>query len=259
MNKLSVVLITFQEEKNVARCLEAVRAIADEIVVVDSYSTDKTLEIVKSFGAVIHQRPFESYADQRDYASKVAAYDLVLALDADEVVSPELANSIIKVKENMAFGGYELDRINQFAGKWIKHGSWYPDYKLRLFDRRKVTFSVHRGHDEVILEPGAKATKLAGYLYHYTAVDLKTSQAKMNVLSSLAAEALFDKGKKFKLWRLMVKPPVRFFSEYFIKKGFLDGFYGYLIAKTSSYFVFQREMKLWEMWQVPNSEKNGDS
>ena len=249
MIQLSVVIITYQEERNIAKTIQAILPIAEEILVIDSYSTDKTVDIARNLGARILQRPFKDMSDQKIYGYEQALHDHILSIDADEVVSEELLQSIRTVKENWDFDAYALDRINQFADKWIHHGAWYPDYNIRLFDRTKVQSVLQRGHDEILPKPGATTSKLIGKLYHYTAFDVKTYQSKMNVLSSLAADALFRKGQTFKWWRLLLKPAYRFFSEFVLKRGFLDGFYGYVIAKTSAHFVFQREVKLWEQWK----------
>src|SRR6516225_8076489 len=148
MTSVSIVIITFNEEKNIRRCLESVKEIADEIVVVDSLSTDHTKSICKEFGVRFIEQKFLGYIEQKNFALDQAKYDYVLSLDADEAISKELVKSIQEVKQNPESDGYRMNRLTNFCGKWIKHGSWYPDTKLRVFNRKKARWGGINPHDK---------------------------------------------------------------------------------------------------------------
>ena len=152
MLKLSVVIITLNEEKNIERCLQSVKDIADEIIVVDSYSDDRTEEICSEFGVKFIQQKFKGYVDQKNDGNALASHDYILSLDADEALSEELAASISQVKENWQFDAYAMNRLTSYCGKWIRHSGWYPDRKSRLFDRRKARWTGHLVHERVEVE-----------------------------------------------------------------------------------------------------------
>lgn len=247
MRPLSVVVLTFNEAENIERCLRSVRGLADECLVVDSYSTDETVALAKSLGARTLERPFHSYSDQRAFAAQEATHDLVLALDADEYLSSELQKSVQLAKTEEQAGAYTFNRRNRIGETWLRYTSWYPDRKLRLFDRRCVQFTGIGGHDTIIPETGTKIKHLSGDLLHHTSADIDARMAQVNKLSTASARYQFDHGKKGQLWRLLLKPPIRFFTEFILKRGFLDGFYGYVISRTAAQYVFLREAKLLEM------------
>ena len=163
MTPISVVIITFNEEKNIGRCLESVKNIADEIVVLDSFSTDKTEEICLQHGASFFQHPFDGHIEQKNRAITYATYPHILSLDADEVLSPELEQSIKAVKENWQADGYYFNRLTNYCGKWIRHCGWYPDRKLRLWDSRKGKWGGVNPHDKYMLEPNAKQVFLGTF------------------------------------------------------------------------------------------------
>ena len=160
--KLSVVIITFNEEKNIARCLESVKDIADEIVVVDSFSKDKTEEICRGYGVKFIEHKFEGHIEQKNYASSQATYQHVLSLDADEALSDELKESIIKVKNDWNGYGYSMNRLTNYCGKWIHHCGWYPDTKIRLMDKSKGKWDGDNPHDQFIMQDNAEAIQLKG-------------------------------------------------------------------------------------------------
>ena len=250
MVKLSVVVITFNEEKNIGRCLDSVRKVADELLVVDSFSSDATVEIARGRGARVLQHPWENYSRQREMAARSALYDHVLALDADEYLSEALEEAILQVKADWRHDGYTIRRRNQIGDTWIKHTSWYPDRKLRLFDRRKVTFLSLRGHDVIGLEPGASSGRIHADLQHHANYNLHDRGHRDNQMSTEAAFFFYRQGKKGSWWRVLLKPPARFFNEYVIRLGILDGFYGFAIARTAAHYVFLREIKLMEMHRL---------
>lgn len=244
MTKLSVVIITLNEAANLPRCLASVEGLADEIIVVDSLSTDDTVRIAQEAGAVVIEQPFLGHREQKAFAIEKASHDHVLSLDADEALSDELRASIAAVKANWSHDGYYVNRLNRLNGIWIHHGGWYPDRKMRLFDRRKYQMGGTNPHDRFDPVSGASTTRLKGDLLHYTNDDLDSRIVTINKFSTIAAKAFHEKGKRGSWWRVAFKPAGRFISEYWLKSGWRDGYYGYYIAKTSAQYVWLREMKL---------------
>jgi len=166
MVKLSAVIITFNEEKRIARCIDSIRQVADEVVVVDSFSTDRTKEICLARGVTFVEHAFTGFTDQKKFSVSQAKYDCILALDADEYLSAELTASIRQAKAQWTADAYDFNRLNSYAGKWIKSSGWYPDRKIRLWDRRKGNWEGGLVHETVVMQPGAKTATLHGDLLH---------------------------------------------------------------------------------------------
>ena len=252
MIKLSVVVIALNEAANIDRCLDSVQGIADEIVVVDSYSTDDTVALAEARGARVLFHRFESYNQQREHAARAASSDYVLALDADEYLSAELRESIAAAKQSWLTDTYVFNRLNRIGDTWL----WYhPDRKLRLFDRRKVKFTGIGGHDTVAPVPGATKSNLPGHLLHHVNVDLHDRTAQNNRLSTATARYYYGQGRRGSWLRMLYKPFFRFLIEYFLRRSFLSGFYGFTVAVISAHYVFLREAKLLEMWRLERVEK----
>lgn len=246
--KISVVIITFNEEKNIGRCLQSVSKVADEILVVDSFSTDRTEKICGDFGCNFIQNPFEGHIQQKQYALEKAQYDHILSLDADEELSKELETAILSVKANWNSHAYCFNRLSSYCGKFVPHGSWYPDRKTRLFDRKVAVWGGVNPHDKVILREG-KAKFLKGDLLHYTYHTVQEHFERINFFSSIAAKEAFKAGKKFRLVNLIFKPFWRFIRDYFFKHGFLGGYRGLTICLFSAMEVYMKTIKLWEIEQ----------
>jgi glycosyltransferase involved in cell wall biosynthesis len=243
--QLSVVIITLNEEKNIGRCLESVKAIADEIVVVDSFSADQTKAICKRYGVNFIEQAFMGHIDQKNFAIAQARFPHILSLDADEVVSPQLRASIRQIKEQWQADAYQMSRLTNYCGYWIRHSSWYPDWKVRLFNRTKVYWGGQNPHDKIILSPGTRLADLSGDLLHYSYYSIKQHLDQINFFSGIAAKEMKEKGRKANLWQLIFKPPFRFVYMYFFRLGFLDGFAGFCIAVLSAYAVFAKYTKLY--------------
>ncbi len=243
---LSVVIITFNEEKNIARCLESVKNVADEIVVVDSFSTDKTQEICSKFNVKFVQHKFEGYIQQKSWAIKQVNSKYVLSLDADEVLSAKLEKSILEVKNNWNFDGYYFNRLTNYCGKWIKHCGWYPDKKLRLFVHSKGSWSGVNPHDRFVMHEGTTTSYLKGDLLHYSYCSILQHVEQSNKFSEIAAKADFNNGRKVSFMGLIIKPCWKFIRDYFLKAGFLDGYYGFVICKISAKAVFIKYLKIRE-------------
>jgi len=248
--KLSVVIITFNEERNIARCIDSVKDIADDIVVIDSFSTDRTEEICRTKNARFIQHNFEGHIEQKNWAITQAQFPYILSLDADEALDETLKQSILTVKSNWQHDGYNMNRLTNYCGKWIRHSSWYPDTKLRLWDSRVGKWGGTNPHDKYELKNGASESFLKGDILHYSYYSLKDHLDQVNKFTDIAALAYFNKGKKASLIKLLISPCVKFFKMYIIKFGFLDGFEGFLIARISSHAVFLKYGKLRQLYKA---------
>lgn len=240
--KLSGVLITFNEEKNIERCLKSILKVCDEILVVDSFSTDNTKEICLKYGVRFIENTWQGFLNQKNFAQNEATFDYVLQLDADEELSPELGASIIATKSNWSADGYFFNRFTNYCGKWIKHSGWYPDAKLRLYDKRKGNWQGLDPHPFVQLN--GKTDHLKGDLFHYSYtsyVDHINRSAKYALES---AKAMHRLGKKPSNFKLFISPGFKFLQTYIFRLGFLDGFEGLIICKTSAYYTFLKYMYL---------------
>ncbi|NPA43922.1 MAG: glycosyltransferase family 2 protein [Chlorobi bacterium] len=247
MIKLSVVIITFNEEKNIDKCLLSVKDIADEIIVLDSFSTDKTEEICKSHNVKFFQHKFDGHIQQKNRVVTYAKNEFVLSLDADELLSDKLKKSISEIKETLKFDAYYFNRLNFYCGKEIRHSAWYPDKKIRLWNKNKAKWGGVNPHDTVILQEGAKMQYLKGDLLHYSFTSIEQHINQINKFSSIKAEAAFASGKKTNFLKIIFKPSIKFFIQYFIKLGFLDGFYGLVICKNSAHAEFLKQVKLYRL------------
>ncbi len=246
VGKLSVIVITRNEERNLAECLSTAEW-ADEIVVVDSASEDKTVEIARRFTKKVYARPWEGYAAAKNFALKKCTGDWVLWIDADERLTKELVDEIqAKVsKEDEPLVAFEFPRKAYFLGRWIKHCGWYPGYVVRLFRRNAGLFSDSKVHE--YLEVNGKVGRLQHDLLHYTDPNLWHYFEKFNRYTTLAAEGLADGGSRFRLSQLLVHPGWVFIRMYIIKRGFLDGVEGFILSVLSSCYVFTKYAKLWEL------------
>ena len=249
MTPISVVIITFNEEQNIGRCLQSVQDIAKEILVVDSFSTDRTEAICKEFGVRFIQHPFEGHIQQKNYAITQATYPHILSLDADEALSDQLRDSIREALRDWKYDGYYFNRLTSYCGKWIRHSGWYPDRKLRLWDSRKGRWTGMNPHDRYELDKGCTQGYLRGDLLHYTFHTISQHLDTVNKFSEAGARALYEKGKKSNTLKILVKGMAKFIRNYFIKLGFLDGYYGFLICRISAFATMIRYAKLKEMWK----------
>ena len=242
---LSVVIITYNEERNIARCLEAVRGVADEVIVVDSFSTDNTVAISQQWGAQVVQHAFEGYVQQKNFATAQATHNHVLQLDADEVLTEELRQSILAAKHNWQGAGYTLARLTNYCGSWVRHGGWYPDRKLRLYDRRLGQWEGLLLHERYEVAVGQSVGALTGDALHYSYDSVEQHVQQLNRFTSIAADELWLRGKRrVSLFHLLLKPWWKFVHGYFFRLGCLDGFAGLSIATISAWGVFLKFAKL---------------
>ncbi|MDP9042872.1 MAG: glycosyltransferase family 2 protein [Bacteroidota bacterium] len=245
MEKLSVVIITYNEEKNIGRCIDSVKDVADEILILDSYSTDQTVAIAESKGAIVSQEVFKDFIQKKNKAVELASYDFVLSLDADEALDPLLSDSISYVKKTGTARAYRMNRCTNYCGKFIRHGSWYPDAKIRLFDRRTAQWGGTNPHDKIVLTVNIAVEHLKGDILHYSYHSVSEHVSQNNKLSTLASESLFAKGEKTNLFNIITHPPWAFFQSYFLRIGFFDGLFGFVIAIQISHMTFLKHLKLY--------------
>ncbi len=256
-DKLSVCITACNEEDKIRNCLRSV-AWADEIVVVDSYSKDNTIRICREFTDRVYQHKWLGYIGQKNLVKKMAQHPWILFIDADEEVSTELRNQILHQFEsghNRQFEGYEFPRKVRYMGRWIKHGEWYPDYKMRLFRKDRGICAGKEPHDRITV-PG-KVRRLKGDLYHYTYANIHEQLETLNKFSTITARDKFNSGVRFRWIDLLFRPVYRFFKSYLLKLGFLDGAQGFVIAVCSSYGVFIKYAKLMELWHANRPTSDG--
>jgi glycosyltransferase involved in cell wall biosynthesis len=255
MFQLSAVIITYNEEKNIARCIESLHGLADEVIVVDSLSKDATVAIAESLGAKVIAQPFLGYIEQKNFALKQASHNHVLSLDADEALSPDLHASILVLKSANNFSGAAaMNRLTNYCGYWVRHGGWYPDTKVRLVDRRRARWTGINPHDRLEADADCKVQHLKGDLLHYSYDTLDSHIEQIKRFSSIGAQALYDKGRRSNLFTILVNPIARFIRNYILRLGFLDGFTGYIIARNSSHAVFLKYVKLYQLQRKKQSQ-----
>jgi glycosyltransferase involved in cell wall biosynthesis len=247
MQPLSVVIITFNEEQNIARCIESVKKVADEIIVLDSYSTDQTVEIARHYGATIFQEKFRGYIGQKNFAMQLASSNYILSLDADEALNDKLVTSILEAKKVFASRAYSMNRCTNFCGRFIRHGLWYPDKKIRLFDRRIAKWGGLNPHDKIEIQKGFAIVHLQGDILHYSFNSIEDHIWQNNRLSSIAALSLYSSGRRSSWFKILVRPAWAFMNGYFFRLGFLDGFDGFTIAINTSHQVFLKYNKLYRL------------
>ncbi len=247
-DKLSVCITACDEEDKIRDCLRSV-AWADEIVVVDSYSRDRTMDICREYTDKVYQHEWLGYIGQKNLVKKKASHPWILFIDADEEVSPQLRDQIMAEFDsggNRDVDGYEFPRKVLYMGRWITHGEWYPDYKMRLFRKDRGLCAGKEPHDRITV-PGT-VRRLTGDLYHYTYANIHEQLDTLNKFSSITARDKFNSGMRFRWRDLLFRPCYRFFKAFFLKRGFLDGSYGFIIAVCASYGVFIKYAKLMELW-----------
>ena len=238
---LSVIIITYNEERNIGRCLASLTGIADDILVVDSFSTDKTEEICQQNGARFIQRRFDGYSNQKRFATEHAKFDYILSLDADESLSLELKSSIYAEKDKWSKPYYSFNIRNHYCGTAIKHCGWYPDKHVRLFNRSVTNWTQKEVHESIAVNENKDVKHLKGDLLHFTCSTITEHQEKEKKYARMNADILAKKGKNILWITPYIKGAFRFFKTYIIKLGVLDGYYGLIISKTlarSSFYKY---------------------
>ena len=244
MQALSVVIISYNEALNIGRCIRSVRAVADEIIVVDSFSDDDTVSIAVSLGARVEKSKFNSYVTQKNKAISLASHDFILLLDADEALDSTLAASIFKEKQYFSFHAYTMNRCSSLCGKFIRHGLWYPDSKLRLFNKALGNCAGLDPHDKIEMQAGIRARHLKGDILHYAFESVEEYLERNNEVSCIAARSLFEAGIKKPWTKIIFSPVWAFINGYFLRMGFLDGRLGYIIAVYTAKQSFVKYLRL---------------
>jgi glycosyltransferase involved in cell wall biosynthesis len=252
--KLTVTVITRDESAHIGAALESV-SWADEIIVVDSRSTDDTVAIARKHATRVEERDWPGYSAQKNYAAQIAANDWILSLDADERVTPALADEIRQTLDGgPAARGYRVPRVTWYLGRWIRSTDWYPDYQLRLYDRRAGTWNGRRVHESVTLEgtPGL----LRHELQHFAYRDISDHLATIDRYTTLAAEQWLAEGRRTNAVEMFVHPRLAFIRNYLLRGGIADGAAGLLVSNLNSYYVFLKFAKLWELQQAASSPQS---
>jgi glycosyltransferase involved in cell wall biosynthesis len=243
--RLAAIVITRNEEKNIERCLKSV-AFCDEIIVVDSESQDKTRELAARFTTRVYERKWQGYSDQKNYALSLTECEWVLSIDADEEISDELKNDILSVvTREDPVSAYSIRRKTIHLGRWIRYGGWYPNQLVRLFKPKEGQWEGPELHES--WKTQGQVSSLKGHLLHYSFEDLADQVARNNHYSTLGARQLRREGKRFSGVKLLSKPIGKFLETYLVKRGFLDGYPGFIISVSAAYSVFLKWSKLWEL------------
>ena len=245
--QVSAVIITLNEERNLARALDSLAAVADEVVVVDSGSVDGTRQIAASRGARFLAHAWEGYAGQKNFAAAEARHNWVFSLDADETLSPELAAELQRLKREGPgdAAGFTMPRLARYRGRWIRHSGWYPDRKLRLYDRRRGRWVGRYVHERVQVDGPVR--ELSGDLHHFPLDSPDEQLRSVNRYTTLAAIEARENGEGLILPKLLVLPSWKFVETYLVRQGFRDGSPGFSIAAMASYYVYRKYAKLWRM------------
>jgi glycosyltransferase involved in cell wall biosynthesis len=243
--KISTIIITHNEQRHIARCMESVRGLADEVLVVDSGSDDSTREMAALLGARVLERSWTGFSDQKNFAAQQAAWDWILSLDADEALSDPLRQELlILIRRGPTADAYAFPRKAFYLGRWICHSGWYPDPKIRLYRRDKGTWAGAFVHESVSVK--GRVEQCHGDLLHYTCDSITEHLERLHRYTSLAAEEMWQRGQTAAPINLVFSPLAVFLKSYFLKCGFLDGPQGLLIAGFAAYYNFLKYAKLWE-------------
>jgi glycosyltransferase involved in cell wall biosynthesis len=243
---VSAIVVCFNEEENIGSCLESLRW-CDEIVVVDSFSTDGTVAVCRQFTDRVLQRAWAGYRDQKAFAHSQTTKDWVLLVDADERVTAELRDEIVQAlkRDEGCYAGYAIPRLVYYLRRWWRRGGWYPDYDVRLFRREHATWGGQDPHEKIRVD--GRVRRLKHPLHHFTYRDMADHLGRINRFTSIAAQELRREGRHARVYDAFLRPAARFFSFYILKRGFMEGFAGFYVAVTAAMYVFLKYAKLWEL------------
>jgi len=244
--KLSAIVVCFNEEENIRECLESLRW-CDEIVVVDAFSTDRTVDICREYNARVIQRKWAGYQDQKAFAHSQTTKDWVLSVDSDERISMELKDEIQQALsgDGNRYAGYAMPRLVFYLRRWWWRGGWYPDYKIRLFRRDRAVWVGSEPHDKVAVDGDVRRLRHPIYNFSYRNIDDHVQ--RINRFTTIAASELKKNGERWRVTDALARPAFRFFRSYILQRGFLEGFAGFYVAVAAAVYVFLRYAKLWEL------------
>ena len=255
MVPVSVYVLTYNNGRTIEQCLKSL-GWADELIVVDSFSDDGSFELAKTFTDKVYRKEWAGHREQYQYASNLTKNEWIMFVDADEVVPPELVDEIQEELERNhgEWDGYICHRRTFYLGRWIEYGGWYPDYEIRLYRRDKGEW-VGDLHAKVAVD--GKVKHLNHQYHHYTYRDISDQIQTINRYSRTAAEDMMRSGTKFRMFKLLLRPPFRFLKEYLFKAGFRDGLPGLIIAVSTMFYVFIKYAKLWELGRSSEFDHEG--
>jgi len=248
---ISAVIITYNEEKNIERCIASVLPVADEIVVVDSLSTDRTKEICLSYPVRFIEHPFEGYIMQKNWAMLQATHAYVLSLDADEALDEELQQEILRVKQHMTADAFRMNRLTNYCGRWIYHCGWYPDRKIRLWNKTKGKWGGLNPHDRVEMEANAVVKRLKGNILHYSYYSIEEHHRQIDHFTHILADSMYKAGRKTSIPHMYAAAIFKFIRDYFFRWGFLDGKEGFIISYLSAGATFKKYKLLFRKLKKP--------
>ncbi len=251
---ISAVVISFNEARTIGQCVEALCKVCDEVLIIDSASTDGTVEICEKLGAKVVQQAWLGYSQTKNLGNKMAQHDWILSVDSDEILSAELIETLRQLKTETG-KVYALDRVTEFDGKWVWHSGWYPEWKPRLFDRNHVAWQGDFVHETLKIPADYQVVRLKGKLFHYSYKDAADHWRRLEKYARLGAEGQFAAGKKVTFVKRYLAPGFRFFKGFFLKRGFLDGRIGLTICTREAAMVRLRYQILEQMWQHASKQK----
>ncbi len=245
--KISSIVLTFNEEDNIARCLESLKSVADEMIVVDSYSTDKTQEICEGMGVKFVQNKYINHIEQKQFAATLVSNDYILMLDADECLTDKLIERIREIKKNPDADGYFFNRFNRYCSHWIRYCGYYPDKKIRLWNRHKADIKGTNPHERVMMREGAKSKRVDLDILHYAYDSVDEHLRQMHNYAIITARAKYKRGEKANfLIHVLMGPIFKFIKKYIFQLGFLDGYYGFVFCAAESSMNFFKYLRLYE-------------
>lgn len=249
MTKISGVVIAFNEEKYIEQCVQSMLGVVDEIVVIDSFSTDRTKEICLKYNVNFIEQKFLGYIEQKNFANTQAKYDYILSLDADEALSDGLKKEILSLKKKKTLAeGYWVNRLNNYCGTWVKHSHWYPDKRIRFFKKNSGEWQGGNPHDFYTMYPNTKTERIKADILHWAYDSISEHYLKIDNFTTIAAHSYIkNKNKKVGFVKIVLNPFWKFFQGYFLKKGFLDGFQGFVICTFSAITTFLKYIKIKEL------------
>lgn len=248
MTKISGVIITKNEATNIERCIESLQSVVAEIVVIDAFSEDETVKIAQNLGAKVIQKEWIGYSQNKNFGNQLAQNDWILSIDADEVLTNDLIQTLqqLTLEKNTV---YSINRLNNYCGQWIKHCGWHPDWNIRLFNKKTTKWKGEFVHEKLAFSPTIKVIKLNGLLYHYSYQNSDDHWQRIEKYAQLAAQQLFQEGRKATFIKLWLSPIARFFRTYIFKLGFLDGKAGWIISVRNAYLVHRKYSALRKIYK----------
>lgn len=260
MEKLSSVIITYNEESNIEECLKSLIVFSDEIIILDSFSSDKTLEIAKQYTDKIYQKKFINFVDQKNTAIAYSSNNWILSIDADERASKDMQDKITTLKTNgFVANAYLVNILTWYISDWFKEGGWYPYKKMRLFNKKEASWNGDGVHETPLLKNNQKPIDLNCDILHYSYKDLSDHLNRIQSYTSMSATEKFSRKKKISFLNLIINPGFKFIKTYFFQRAFIRGSRGFIFSIMASFYVFLKYAKLWEIIEVENKKIKNNS